>query len=177
MSLYFITGNIGKFEEAKSIIPSLEHLDIDLPEIQSIDPKEIIKAKLTEALQHKDREFVVEDVSVHFDCLNGLPGPFIKWFLQSLGNDGLFELTQKYNNEKAKVVAHLGYARSLDEIYFFEGEIQGSIVKPAGEGFGWDPIFKPKGYTASFGELDKKTKNEISMRSIVFNKLKGFLEN
>lgn len=49
--LYFITGNKNKFEEIKAIIPKAEQLDIDLPEIQEINAREIIKQKLLEAFK------------------------------------------------------------------------------------------------------------------------------
>ena len=75
MKFYFITGNKGKFEEAKAIIPKLEQLDIELPEVQEIDPKQIIKAKLFAAFEHKMEEFIVEDTSLSFECLNGLNIP------------------------------------------------------------------------------------------------------
>ena len=57
MPLYFITENKNKFEEVKSVIPDIEHLDMELPEIQEIDPKKIIETKLKEALNHKTGEF------------------------------------------------------------------------------------------------------------------------
>ena len=43
---YFITGNKNKFQEAKLIIPQLEQLDIDLPEIQEIDPQKVIEGSV-----------------------------------------------------------------------------------------------------------------------------------
>jgi inosine/xanthosine triphosphate pyrophosphatase family protein len=64
MTIYFITGNKSKFTEGKAILPELEQLEIDLPEIQEIDARLIIEAK--------------EDTSLYLECLNGLPGPLIK---------------------------------------------------------------------------------------------------
>ena len=88
MALYFITGNKGKLVEVQEIISSVEQLDIDLPEIQDIDAQEIIRAKLEEAQKHHQGQFIVEDTSLYLDCLNGLPGPLIKWFMKTIGNDG-----------------------------------------------------------------------------------------
>ena len=85
MALYFVTGNKNKFLEAKSVIKDLRQLDVELPEIQEINPKIIIKEKLLEALEHKDLELIVEDTSLYMDCLNGLPGPLIKWFMVKIG--------------------------------------------------------------------------------------------
>lgn len=177
MKLYFITGNKNKFQEAKSILGDIEHLDIDLPEIQDIDTKKIIKHKLLEALNHAKGEFIVEDTSLHFDCLGGLPGPFIKWFLDTMENEGLFRIVERLGNDHAEARAILGYAKSHDEIYFFEGSIKGRIVAPRGDtSFGWDPIFQPEGFRKTFAEMPKKEKNEISHRKIALNKLSEFLK-
>jgi len=177
MTLYFITGNKNKFAEVSAILPGVKQLDIDLPEIQDIDAKEIIKAKLLEALNYKQAAFIVEDTSLYFDCLNGLPGPLIKWFMNTLGNKGLFNIVEKLGNNKAEAKTIIGYAKSPDEIYYFEGSIKGRIVSPKGKsGFGWDPIFQPEGNSKSFAEFSQKEKNEISMRRIALNKLKGFID-
>jgi len=98
MKLYFITGNKDKFEEVGSILTNIEQLDIDLPEIQEIDAKVIIKTKLLQALNHKEAEFILEDTSLYLDCLNGLPGPLIKWFMKTIGNEGLFNIIEKLQN-------------------------------------------------------------------------------
>jgi len=173
MNLYFITGNKNKFEEVKSILPNVEQLDINLPEIQDIDAKNIIKAKLLEALKHKNGEFIVEDTSLYLDCLGGLPGPLIKWFMKTMGNEGLYNLVEKLGNKKAEAKTIIGYAKNSDEIHYFEGCIKGEIVLPRGDsGFGWDPIFQPNKLDKSFAELTQEEKNNISMRRVAVNKLK-----
>ena len=87
MSLYFITGSKGKFTEVQFIIPNLKQLNIDLPEIQELDARKIIEAKLQSAFEHHAGEFIVEDTSLYLDCLNGLPGPLIKWFIKTIKNE------------------------------------------------------------------------------------------
>ncbi|MEK6825542.1 MAG: non-canonical purine NTP pyrophosphatase [Nanoarchaeota archaeon] len=172
MVLYFITGNKNKFQEAKAILSSLEQLKIDLIEIQSDDAHEIIRAKLQEAFKHKTGEFIVEDTSLYLDCLNGLPGPLIKWFLKSIGNEGIYTLAQKLGNFDAEAKTYIGYAKNSQEISFYEGSVRGTIVQPKTKtAFGWDPIFQPNGYTKSFAELSQEEKNKISMRRIAFDKL------
>jgi non-canonical purine NTP pyrophosphatase (RdgB/HAM1 family) len=177
MALYFITGNKNKFEEVKSILGNIEQLDIDLPEIQDIDARKVIRAKLLEALNYKNAEFIVEDTSLYFNCLNGLPGPLIKWFMEAIGNEGLFNVVQKLKNDKAKAKTIIGYAKNEEEIYFFEGSIRGKIVRSKGtSGFGWDPIFQPEGFSKTFAEMSKEDKNFTSMRRIALNKLNEFMK-
>lgn len=179
MALQFITGNKNKLQEVQSVIPDIEQLDIDLLEIQDLDPTAIIKAKLEEALNHHDGEFIVEDTSLYFEGLNGdLPGPFIKWFMKSLGNEGLADLAESLQSQKAVAKVIIGYAKSKDDIHFFEGAINGTIVRPRGETtFGWDPIFQPDGYDKTFAEMSSEEKNQISMRKLAAEKLKEFINS
>lgn len=175
MSLYFITGNKGKLAEVRSILGDVLLLDIPIPEIQSLDAYEIIKAKLKEAKNHCSGEFIVEDTSLYFECLKGLPGPLIKWFIQTIGNDGLYKITKTFGNFNAEAKTIIGYSNILGEIYFYEGAIKGTIVAPRGKGFGWDPIFQPEGHSKTFGELSAEEKNSFSMRRVALNKLKDKL--
>lgn len=172
MSLYFITGNKGKLAEVQSILGNVEGLDIDLPEIQELDAHKIIQAKLEEAQKHQKGEFIVEDTSLYFESLNGLPGPLIKWFMKTVGNDGLYKMAESFGNFNAEAKTIIGYSDSQNNIQFFEGNIKGTIVSPRGEGFGWDPIFQPDGYSKTFGELSAEEKNSFSMRKIALEKLK-----
>lgn len=176
MSLYFITGNKNKFTEVKSILGDVEQLDIDLLEVQDVDAHNIITEKLNEALKHHTGEFIVEDTSLYLDCLNGLPGPLIKWFLKTIGVEGLYNLTDKLGNSKAQAKTIIGYADGRNNIHFYEGVIEGEIVKPTGDkGFGWDSIFQPNGHSKTFAEMEEKEKNEVSMRKIAVHKLKDHL--
>jgi len=176
MTLYFITGNKGKLAEVQSILGDVEALDIDLPEIQSLDAHEIIKAKLEEAQKHQTGEFIVEDNSLYLEGIKGLPGPLIKWFMKTVGNDGLYKMAETFGNFNAEAKVIIGYSNSQKEISFFEGNTKGTIVSPRGnEGFGWDPIFQPEGYDKTFGELSAEEKNSFSMRKIAVEKLKEHL--
>lgn len=176
MSLYFITGNKGKLAEVQSILGDVEALDIDLPEIQEMDAHKIIKAKLEEAQKHQKGEFIVEDNSLYLEAMNGLPGPFIKWFLKTIQKEGLYKLAETFGNYNAEAKVVIGYSDSSGNVEFFEGNTKGTIVSPRGEGgFGWDPIFQPEGYDKTFGELSAEEKNSFSMRKIAVEKLKEYL--
>lgn len=171
-NLYFITGNSKKFKEVKALLPSIMQLNLDLPEIQELDPKKIIQAKLLEAVKHKKGSFIVEDTSLYIKSLKGLPGPLIKWFMQSLGNKGIAELALKNKNTEALAVTYIGYIDSTGHIEFFSGSLRGKIVKPHGKNtFGWDPIFLPKGKNMTLAQMSLIEKNKLSMRKKAFTKL------
>lgn len=177
MSIYFISGNKHKYGELKAVLPDLEMRSIDLPEIQETDPKAIIKAKLEEAMKYCDEPMIVEDTSLYFEAMGGkLPGPLIKWFVESIGSEGLVNLAQKLGNIKATAKTVIGYAPNKEEMYFFEGAVEGEIVSPrVDSAFGWDPIFKPNGYEETFAEMGTDQKNQISQRRLAAEELKRFL--
>jgi non-canonical purine NTP pyrophosphatase (RdgB/HAM1 family) len=188
MPLYFVTGSSGKFAEAQAHIPDIRQLNLDLTEIQEVDPRVIIEAKLKEAMRVVNESpsimrnvyvppgmpaFIVEDTSLYLRRLGGLPGPLIKWFLKSIGNKGLYEIC--HGEYRAWALTVIGYACGRD-IRFFEGRVHGSIVYPRGSSdFGWDVIFQPEGYDKTFAEMGPDMKNRISMRHIAFEGLANFI--
>ncbi|MFH0752405.1 MAG: non-canonical purine NTP pyrophosphatase [archaeon] len=176
MALYFITGNKGKIAEAQAILPEVKSIELYLPEIQSLDPLEIIVEKLT-TVKQREGEYFVEDTALYIECLNGFPGPLIKWFLQTLGNEGIYELVSHYENKNVQAKTIIGYTDNT-ETKFFTGELDGTIVKPIGtDGFGWDPLFQPKGHTKTLAEMTREEKNSISMRKASLMQMKDYLSN
>lgn len=105
--------------------------------------------------------------------MGGLPGPYIKWFLEKLGPNGLFRLLNGWEDKSAKAVCNVAYSNGpnddIKDILVFRGETDGHIVEPRGPAaFGWDPCFQPLGYTQTYAEMDKNEKNKISHRYKAF---------
>lgn len=183
MSILFLTGNQHKLREVQAYLPEVSAWNIDLPEIQSADARQVIEAKLLEAARLKPgQRLMVEDTSLYLEALNGLPGPLVKWFIApgSLGLTGLAELAQSRNESGAYATTWIGLlepsARGLG-LHFFEGTVAGRIVEPRGaKGFGWDPIFEPLGSSQSFAEMEALEKASFSMRSLALQELQSFLK-
>lgn len=176
VKIIFITGSEGKVKEARTIIPDLKSLTLDLTEIQEVDPHKIIIHKLDEAKKVARGNLVVEDTSLFIEGLNGLPGPLIKWFMKTVGNEGLFNMTHTSGNPNASAKTIVGLSNENGATEFFEGEIKGKIVSPRGaNGFGWDSIFEAEKTNKTFAEMTEIEKTEISMRKIAFEKLKDYI--
>lgn len=173
----FATGSSNKLREASAILPiTTKQLDVDLPEIQSLDLKEIIDAKLHEAYSICKQPVMVEDVSAELEALNGLPGPFIKFFEQRLGRTALYDLLVGYENKRAKITATIGFHDGQD-IHYFEGTLLGTVVSGRGEnGWGFDHVFMPDGYTRTTGEMTHEEKNQMSHRYLALREFAGFLD-
>src|SRR5690606_15196047 len=104
-----ITSNDDKHREIAAIMPGIKRLDLDLPEIQSLHPIDIIKHKLEQAVLAHNGPAIVEDTSLTFSGRNGFPGPFIKWMLKAYTLDELAKhAITEYNNEATALVT-VGY--------------------------------------------------------------------
>ena len=176
--LYFITGNKGKFETAKRLIPEVEQIDIDVCEIQELDTKKILEEKLVEAEKAAEGRFFCEDVSLEIKALNGLPGPFIKWFLKALGTEGIWKLVENSEDKSAIGRLTLGYSDG-DSVVFFDETVEGEIVSPRGKnGMGWDALFEPNGSGETYAEMiDKEGKRKFGLRTKALLKLKEYIES
>ncbi len=178
MKICFVTGNKNKLKEAQAIMPEIKGLDLDLIEIQELEPKKILEAKLEEAKKYKPNcNLMVEDLSLEIEGMNGLPGPLIKWFLKSVGREGVVKMAKSFGNQKAIARVTLGFVNEFGENKFFEGIVEGKIVEPRGDSdFGWDPIFVPDGFDKTFAEMGMEEKNKISHRKIALEKLREYLK-
>jgi len=177
--LKFITGNKKKLEEAKSILerdyPDVELVmekDIDIPELQG-DPVSIVEEKLKWAIDRVDGPLLVEDTSLCYNALHGLPGPYIKDFLSKLGTKNLYKLIDGFEDKSAYSQCIFGLIHKKGEKgQLFIGQTKGRIVDPRGpENFGWDPVFEPDGFDKTYAELPSEEKNKISHRSKALAKL------
>jgi non-canonical purine NTP pyrophosphatase (RdgB/HAM1 family) len=172
-TITLVTGNPGKLAEMKRLIPSsvqLEHADIDLDEIQSMDLAAIVKDKAQRAYEHVNSPVIVEDVSAGLDKLGGLPGPFIKYFEVEMGRDALLQLAGK-EGETASAICTICYYDG-ENFTIVQGETKGTIVAPRGEnGFGFDQVFLPDGSTKTYGEMAPAEKNIVSHRGKALREL------
>ena len=180
----FITGNRNKLEEVRSILKtnqedthySIKALDIDLPEVQG-EPEYVVQEKCKSASSQLNGPIIVEDTSLCFNALGGLPGPYIKWFMKKIGLDGLNKLLLGYEDKTIEAKCIFAYQENRDsQIHYFTGITKGTLVEPRGNmNFGWDPVFLPEGYNETYGEMDNETKNSISHRFKALQLLKEFL--
>lgn len=159
-----ITGNPNKLTELQAIFPASLNLTsqkLDIEEIQTLDLHEIVSHKLRRAYEQVQGPVIVEDVSVELEKLNGLPGPFIKFFELKLGRGALYTLA---GEGKVRIVCTMGYYDGRTE-HIVDGIVDGRIVAPRdGEGFGFDFVVIPDGYDRTMSELGSAVKNTISHR-------------
>ncbi|MDD2411880.1 MAG: non-canonical purine NTP diphosphatase [Bacteroidales bacterium] len=186
--LVFATQNKHKLEEIQQAING--HFDIlslfDLNYLEEIPEtgETLVENALQKAnfiYQKYGKDCFADDTGLEIESLNGQPGVYSARYA---GNGRSFEdnmnkvlenLHGKTNRKACfKTVIALIYK---GENYFFEGVVNGVITteKKGKEGFGYDPIFLPDGYSKTFAELSLEEKNKMSHRALASQKLIHFL--
>lgn len=181
-TITFVTGNKKKLEEFRRILGNdlpfeIVNEKVDLPELQG-DPVEVARKKCLEAAQLLDGAVITEDTSLCFNSLQGLPGPYIKWFLEKCGLDGLNKMIEAFDDKSAYAQTIFAFCPGGNKpVEIFDGRTRGKIVPARGKlDFGWDPIFEPdEGDGLTYGEMNKEQKDAISHRGRSMKLLKEFL--
>lgn len=179
-----ITGNKNKLKEFIAILgesfqEKIINNDVDLPEYQG-DPDEVARAKSELAAKEIKGPLITEDTCLCFNALGGMPGPYIKWFLQKIGPEGLHKMLHGFEDKSAYALCTLAYHPGGEgsKVLLFRGRTDGKIIEPRGSReFGWDPCFQPDGYTETFAEMSKDVKNKISHRYKAVNALGEYFMN
>ncbi len=171
----FITGNQKKADYlARYLGFPVDHLKIDLDELQSLDLRVIIAHKLQQAYEKIHSPVLVEDVSLEFSALGRLPGPFIRFFIEEMPLDTLCSLVNA-KDRKATARCVYGYTDGKRQ-EFFEGKLEGTIAKhPAGDnGYGFDKIFIPDGYTVTRAQLNEADYQKTYLQIKPLEQIKEF---
>lgn len=177
--LLYITSNPHKATHMSRLLGyDIQAHPSDLPEIQSLDLKEVILHKTQTIFEQIQKPLFVDDVSLVIKGMNKLPGTFIKYFVQELGGEKICRIVDQLPTREALAQAMIGY-HDGKKIHYFLGEISGRIAdKPSGtRGYGWDEIFIPDGYQQIRAEMDEEDYDSTSPRTLALDQLKRFLEN
>ena len=175
--LRFITGNVHKAEQLTEYLDypvSLQKLDI--VEIQSLNPEEVVIAKATAAYERVGLPVLVEDTSIRFTALGRLPGPYIKAFVEELGPEGLCRLLDTYDSRAAVVETWFAICDE-NGVETFAANMNCIVaVEPKGEaGIGTDSILIPEGWQKTWGEMTKEEQVRSSVRLQAISKLREYL--
>ncbi|MCM4153302.1 non-canonical purine NTP diphosphatase [Arenibacter sp. N53] len=190
MQLVFATHNSNKLKEVQVLFPkeiellSLEDIGCldEIPETATnLEGNAIIKANFV--TENYGYPCFADDTGLLVDALDGEPGVYSARYAGEQKNaddnmDKLMLLLQDQPNRSAhfKTVIALNLN---NETLLFKGIVNGEITttKKGEKGFGYDPIFKPKGYDQTFAELPLSVKNEISHRAKAIQQLLAFFKN
>ena len=189
--LLLATNNPGKFRELKEILPKkikyFKPKDFRLREpIENGKTfKSNAKIKSLYAAKRTGLVCVSDDSGLEVDALSKKPGIYsARWAGPTKNFDiaikKVFNLLNKKKklNSKAKFICAISIAFPDGKSFEFQGKVEGHISFPAKgrKGFGYDPIFIPKGEKKTFAQIGKLKKNKISHRYDAFAKIKKYFK-
>ncbi len=196
MKIVLASANKGKIEEFKKLLPKNEvvaYSDIlgkfDIPETgTTFKENAIIKASaINEKLKEKgEKDFVVisDDSGISLPILNQAPGVYSARFagLNASDKENNAKLISKLNELNLEKTAAF-YTACIaiiykDFTYTVHGFMHGDATNKemGSNGFGYDPLFIPKNFSKTLGELDFEVKQKFSHRSKALDLAKKFLD-
>ena len=188
MKLVFATNNLNKLKEVQEMLSGT----IEILSLEDINCTDEV-AETASTLQGNARlkaDYITnkfgyncfaDDTGLEVESLEGRPGIYTARFAgEPVNSENNMQklLTELKTKENRNAQFRTAICLNLNKRQFlFEGVCKGEILKEKQgiEGFGYDPIFKPNGFTKSFANMDSEDKNRISHRGIAIQKLIDFL--
>jgi XTP/dITP diphosphohydrolase len=186
--LVFATNNQYKTNEVRTLLAGqyevLNLSDIgciaDIPETAATFAGNA-ELKSSFVVEKYNLDCFADDSGLEVEALNNEPGIYSARYAGERGDAANMQLVlqkmQGLENRQARFRTVISLIRNRER-FLFEGIVEGTIREtPAGtNGFGYDPVFQPDGYTQTFAEMTMDEKNKISHRAIAMNKLIAFLK-
>lgn len=175
MSITIVTGNKLKKKMYRNALKDFDakFINIDLTEIQAMNPEDISLHKVREAYKKTHSPVVVDDVGFYIIKYKSYPGIYMRHTFQGLGINNFLNLFNE--NDEAEIVCSLAYKDKNNE-KIFTGKISGKLTKEVKNIDPKNPIssiFIPNGYTKTLENLTKPDNH----RTIAIRKLREYLSN
>ena len=190
MKLVFASNNKNKIAEIQQQlgsqfeIVSLEDIGcfVDIPETaKTIEGNAILKANYV--TENFGLPCFADDTGLEIVSLNNEPGVYSARYAgeQKNAEDNMDLVLQKLaskTNRKAQFKTIIAFNINNQQ-HLFEGIVKGEITleKSGNQGFGYDPVFQPEGFSTTFAQMTMEQKSVISHRGIAVQKLINFLSN
>lgn len=174
MEILFATSNPHKVREANDVGEGFGVEFIQLmepyPEIRDEDVSRVAEEGAKFVFEGIQKTVIVEDTGLFIDVLNGFPGSYSAFVYRKIGNQGILQLLTEKVDRSARFTSAIGYC-DLKGVKIFQGSVEGTIADEAEgtAGFGYDPLFIPKGQTKTFAR-DPVMKSRVSHRKKAFEK-------
>ena len=190
MKLVFATNNLHKLKEVQELLSNtIEVLSLkDIGCFEDVEETETTlegnaRLKAAHITNNYGYNCFADDTGLEVESLDGKPGVYsARYAGEPVNSENNMQklLTELKGKENRKAQFRTAVCLNLNgEQYVFEGTCKGEILteKQGTEGFGYDPIFKPVGFSESFANMNSEDKNKISHRGIAIQQLIDFLLN
>lgn len=192
IDIVLATRNRKKLEEMQRLLEGipvrLYTLD-DFPECPEVGEDEItfegnaIKKAITVS-RFTGKIAVSDDSGLEVYALGGAPGVYSARYAGEKADDRaniekLLSEMKDVKDRRARFVCVIALASPEGKVEVFDGYVEGTIgYEPVGEmGFGYDPVFFPKGFNKTFAEMESIEKDKLSHRGKALEKLRDYMLN
>ena len=187
IKLIIASSNKGKIGEFQKILPDFECIpqtDFNVSDVdetgKNFKENAVLKAK--NAFIKTNLPSIGDDSGLIVPEINGEPGLYSARYAGKNATDA--DNRKKLISELKKRKLESTYAyffccivavgiNDKEDLIICDGKVDGEvkIFERGDKGFGYDPMFYPKGYNESFAELNSLIKNKISHRGIALRNL------
>ncbi|NOU59907.1 non-canonical purine NTP diphosphatase [Marinifilum caeruleilacunae] len=188
MKLVFATNNQNKLKELQHLLGEKVEL-LSLADINCTDEipedHDTLEENATQKAEYIYKKYNVncfaDDTGLEISALNGEPGVYSARYagVDKDAKANMKKVLAKMDGKQDRSSRFRTVISLIldDKEYQFEGIVNGNILEAerGKDGFGYDPIFEPKGYSVSFAEMEMSEKNKISHRGLAVQKLVQFL--
>ena len=175
------TSEIALMLKNQYVVSDLNGTDFPIVEETGSTFLENATLKAVEISQLTEGIVLSDDSGLEVDALDGEPGVYSSRYAGKEGDNAannlklIRELAQLPSTKKrsARFRCVMVLAKNGAVMASFEGAVEGEILETprGGEGFGYDPLFQPEGYTESFAELGPDVKNTLSHRAVALRQV------
>lgn len=168
--------NAIKIEETRSVFPDLVHVDVDLLEVQDVDPRVVVDHKLDQVVAlNLPYPVIVEDTGLAFAAWQGMPGALVAWFVNGLGPAGIWDVVAPLEDHAAVATSALGVVHS-GERGLWSDTTSGRVVAPRGSTAGWTSVFEVDGTGLTLAEMSVADRHAVTMRRRPLQHCRAWLE-
>jgi len=179
-TIYFVTGNYGKFREARNVLKKydvkLKQIKYSKPEDKKLSTEKIAENAAKILVEKFRKPLIAEDTGIFFEAYKDFPGRNSKVVFNKLGLDGILRKLEN-KTRKAYFKTAIGYANGKKLMIFVgycRGRISKKVIGKRDVNLPYDNVFIPDGHSKVFAKI-MKTKQKISSRVMAFEKFGEYL--
>ncbi len=175
--LYFATSNLRKKQMYQQILNTeLQIAALNLEDIQHVDAGEVALKKVQQAYDILKKPVFVDHSALSIRAWGGFPGGLTTTFIVPVGLNNICKMLQPFEDKHADSISVIafqdGYLRRK-----FVGVVSGEIPpEPRGDGYSWNNIFIPSGFSKTLGEMTEDEMVSISSRRRAMIEFMRFLQ-
>ena len=180
MKVYYVTSNKLKMKLLTKVFDKynieVEQKNIDTPEIQSLDCKEVSEYSALYASKLLNLPVIKNDSGLCIEALDNFPGALARYAEETIKAEGFIKLLDGKDNKNAYWIEVLSYATPEGEVVSFESISKGTISDKVyeGRGYDYDKIFIPEGETRTFSMMSEEEQID-SFDTSAYDKLALYL--